>query len=109
MARVGVGDAERVTHGGVRGRASTLAKDVVVPAELDDVPYDQEISGKTELLDEREFVVDLSVRARHPLVITWAIPPARTSLGDLAQPLHLAVTRRPRAGRQVGTHPLELE
>jgi len=66
-------------------------------------------TGKTELLDEREFVVDLSVRTRHPLVIARAIPPARTLLGDLAQPRHLAVTGRAREGWQVGSHQREVE
>src|ERR671922_1743510 len=59
LHRVGVGDAERVADGGVGGRAASLAEDVVAPAELADVPDDQEVAGESELLDDLELLVDL--------------------------------------------------
>ena len=61
---VGLGDAERKTHRTVCCTAATLAEDVVALAELHDVPHDEEVAGKTEVLDDVEFVVDGAPRAR---------------------------------------------
>ncbi len=59
--RVHGGDAKRVADGGVGGGAATLNQDAVFPAELDDVPDDEEVAGKSQLRDEREFRIDLLV------------------------------------------------
>ena len=61
---VGVGDAEGVADRAVGGAAPALAEDVVAPAELDDVPHDEEVAGEAERLDEVELVVDLARRRR---------------------------------------------
>ena len=56
--RIGGGDAERVADRRVRRAAPPLAEDVRAPAELDDVPHDEEVAGEAELLDQRQFVID---------------------------------------------------
>ena len=60
--RVGLGDAERVTHRAVRRAPPTLAVDVVHAAELDDLYEYEEVAGETELLDHVELVGDLAHR-----------------------------------------------
>ena len=42
--RIDRGDAERVADRAVRGRPAALAEDAALPAELDDVPDDQEVA-----------------------------------------------------------------
>ena len=64
---VGVGDAERVADRRVRSRAPPLAVDVGSPAELDEVPHDQEVAGEAELLDHFELVLELGVGTGHTL------------------------------------------
>jgi len=49
--RIGVGDAECVTHRGVRRRASPLTQDVRPVTELDDVGHDEEVTGEPEVVD----------------------------------------------------------
>ena len=72
-------DAEAVAHGAVGRRPAPLHEDVLLPAEIDDVPDDEEVAGELELLDEIELARDLragadrdtagSARARRPSVI----------------------------------------
>ena len=111
--RIGGGDPERVTDRRVGGAPPPLAEDVRPPAELDDVPHDQEVAGEVELVDQRQFVVDRrpcprpqgeilhhSVRHRGGRR-SFAVPSAATFLGDMAQELHLVHVRRTRERRQV--------
>ena len=65
--RVGVGDPEREADRRVGGRAAALAVDVVAPAELHDVPHDEEVAGEPERLDHLELVVELGPGPGHPL------------------------------------------
>ena len=58
---VGVGDPEGVTHRRVGRRPPPLAVDVVAPAELHDVPDDEEVAGEAQLVDHVQLVVDLGV------------------------------------------------
>ena len=60
--RIDGGDAEAVADGAVGRRAAALHEDVVLPAEVDDVPDDQEVAGEIELLDEIELARDLRAR-----------------------------------------------
>ena len=60
--RVDGGDAEAVADGAVRGRAAALDQDPLAPAEVHDVPDDQEVAGELELADQRELVLDLAPR-----------------------------------------------
>ena len=64
--RIDRGDAEAVADGAVGGRAASLHEDVVLAAEIDDVPDDQEVAGELELLDQIELARDLRAR---PLVM----------------------------------------
>ena len=73
--RVGVGDAERVADRRVRRRAPPLAEDVGSPAELDDVPHDQEVAGEAELLDDLQLVLDLVIGAGHALGAARPVAP----------------------------------
>ena len=52
-------DAQAVADGAVGGAAAALDHDFIVAAEIDDVPYDQKIPGKTELLNHSQFVIEL--------------------------------------------------
>ena len=54
---------ERIADGRVRRTAATLNQDVVALAELNDVPNDQEVSGKAELRNQSEFMLDLLFRS----------------------------------------------
>ena len=56
--RIGLGDPEGVAHRAVRRAPPPLAVDVLVAAELDDVPHDEEVAGEAEVLDDVELVVD---------------------------------------------------
>ena len=74
--RIDRGDAEAVADGAVGRRAAPLHEDVLLPAEIDDVPDDQEVAGEIELLDQIQLALDLprgrgrdtadSARARPP-------------------------------------------
>ena len=74
--RVDGGDAEAVADGAVGGRAAPLDEDALAPAEVHDVPDDQEVAGEAQLPDERQLALDLpagllvvragSARARPP-------------------------------------------
>jgi hypothetical protein len=55
------GDAEHIADRAVRRRAAALNEDSFAPAELDDLPDDEEVSGETELRDDGELVIKLRV------------------------------------------------
>jgi hypothetical protein len=57
-------DPQRITDDAVGSRAAALDENAVLPAKFNDVPDDQEISGKTELFDEPEFTLRLLLRSR---------------------------------------------
>src|SRR6202035_413799 len=57
------GDAERIADRAVGGRAAPLHHDLILAAELHDVPYDEEVAGELKLCDDREFVFELAARA----------------------------------------------
>jgi hypothetical protein len=83
-------DAEAVADGAVGGRAAALHEDVVLPAEVDEVPDDQEIAGEIELLDQIELARDL----RPGAVVVRPVPLARPHLRDLPQERHHRLARR---------------
>jgi hypothetical protein len=55
-------DAQAVADGAVGRRPAPLHEDVLLPAEVDDVPDDEEVAGEVELLDEIELARDLRAR-----------------------------------------------
>jgi hypothetical protein len=83
LHRVDRRDAEAVADGAVRRRPAPLDEDVVVTAELHDVPDDQEVAGEIEFFDHRELVLDLPLR-----LVLSAIAVARAAIGRFmaAQP-----------------------
>ena len=67
--RIDGGNFQRVADGGVGGAAAALHQDVVLLAELDDVPDDEKISGKAQLRDQRKFVLHLLLRALQQVAV----------------------------------------
>ena len=88
--RIDGGDPEAVAHGAVGGRAAPLDEDVLLPAEIDDVPDDQEVAGEIELLDEIELARDLGARA----IVIRPVAFAGARLRDLAQERRHRLARR---------------
>ena len=64
LHRIDGRDRERVADGAVGGGPAPLHEDLLPQAELDDVPDDQEVAREVELLDHRELLLDLRLRAR---------------------------------------------
>src|SRR6185369_5183277 len=57
--RIDRGDAEAVANGAIGSAAATLRHNVVLAAKPHNVRDDQEVSTKTELLDEHQFLLEL--------------------------------------------------
>ncbi len=91
---VGPGDAQGETDGRVGRRPPTLAVDVVTPAELHDVPDDEEIAGEPEGADHRQLVVDLGPGSRYPLVGPRSVAHGGPPPGQFHQPGLLVVSGR---------------
>ena len=89
-------DPEAVADGAVGGRAAPLHEDVLLPAEIDDVPDDEEIAGEIELLDEVQLARDLGARA----IVIRPVPFAGARLRDLAQERRHRLARRHRVLRK---------
>ena len=85
-------DPEAVAHGAVGRRPASLREDVVLPAEIDDVPDDQEVAGEPELLDEIQFARNLRAGA----VVVRPVSLARADVGDLPEKRCLRFARRHR-------------
>src|SRR5581483_589989 len=51
---------QAITNRTVRGTAPALDHDIVFATEIDYVPDDQKITGKTEFCDKRQFLFDLT-------------------------------------------------
>ncbi len=62
-------------------------EDVLLPAEIDDVPDDQEVAGQIEPLDQ----IELAHHLRAGVIVKGPVAIARTDLGDLAQERHLGL------------------
>ena len=97
---VGGGDAEGVADGRVGGRSPALAEDVRLPAELDEVPHDEEVAGEAELLDDRQLAVD--GLPGEGVGAALAVAPAGALLDDAAEVLHLGQPVGARERRQGG-------
>ncbi len=88
--RIDGGDAEAVAHRAVGGRSAALHQDVVLAAEVHDVPDDQKIAGEIERLDEIELARDLGAG---PVVIR-PVAIARADLRHLAEKRRLGFAGR---------------
>ena len=63
LYRVHGGNAEHITDDAVGRRTTTLHKNVLLAAEADDVPHDDEIACQCELFDQRYLTLDLNLSA----------------------------------------------
>ena len=81
-AGVDLGHAQAITNGRVGGTASALAKNALPARPLHDVGHGEEIALIVELLDEREFVLDLFSHFRWQPVLE---PTGYPFVGELAQ------------------------
>jgi hypothetical protein len=52
-------DPKTVANRAIRGTASPLHHDIVLPAKIHDVPDDEKITGEPELLNESELFLEL--------------------------------------------------
>ena len=59
LYRIDGRDSQCIANGAVGGGAAALHEDVVLEAELDDVPDNEEVTLEPELFDERQFALDL--------------------------------------------------
>ena len=57
--RINRRDAERIAHHAIRRRSAALHENALAPAELHDVPNDQEITREFQLTDQRQFAASL--------------------------------------------------
>src|SRR5205085_10608177 len=96
LDRIDRGNPEAVADGTVRRGPSPLYEDVLLPAEIDDVPDDQEVAREIELRDQVELARDLSSR----LVAIWPEALMRTDLRDVAEERHLRLSVRHRIFRE---------
>src|SRR5262249_11365400 len=85
-------DPEAVADGAGGRSAASLHEDVVLAAEIDNVPDDEEIAGELELLDEVELARDLRARA----IVIRTIAFARADVGDLPEERRLRLAGRHR-------------
>ena len=69
--RIDGGDFKRIADGGVGGAAAALHQDVVLLAELNDVPDDEEVSGEAQLGNQRELVLHLLLRALQQVAVSF--------------------------------------
>ena len=103
--RVDGGDAEAVAHGAVGRRAAALHEDVLLPAEIDDVPDDQEVAGEIEPLDQ----IELAHHLRAGALVKRPVAVARADLGDLAQERRLGLAVGDRIFREAITEVVHAE
>ena len=91
--RVGIRNAEGKTGRRVGGRATALTVDVLPATELRDVPHNQEVAGKAQLLNNGEFVIDLTPGPDDSLRCSGTVPPRRPFTDELFEVALLIVTR----------------
>ena len=97
--RIHRGDAEAVADGAVGRRAAPLHQDPLLPAEVHDVPDDEEVAGEIELLDEIQLALDLARVAR----LDRPVALARARLRDLAQERRHRLPSAARGTRESGS------
>ena len=93
------GDAQAVADGAVGRRAAALHEDVVVPAEIHDVPDDQEIAGEIETLDE----IELARNLRAGAIVIRTIALAGAEIGQLAEKRQSRLRPAAPDNRETGT------
>ncbi len=94
--RIHGGDAERVAHRAVGGRAAPLDENSLLAAKAHDVPHDEEVALEFELPDQCQLALDLAAGALAEIARAAAVARLVALLGALAQKRHhgLAVGHR---------------
>ena len=106
LDRIHRGDPERVTHRAVGRGAASLHHDLILAAELHDVPHDQEVAGEFEPLDDPELMLELAASAS----VHRAAPSlSRTRVSEDAQIAVRGFVRRKRIVGKAIAHVAELE
>ena len=103
--RVHGGDFERITDRAVGGRAAALRQNAARLGEAHDVPDDQEIAGQLELFDQRQFALDLPLRA----VVVGLVAAARAFVHARAQKAGHGFARGHGIARKFVTETVERE
>ncbi len=88
--------AEAVADRAVRGRAAALDQDPLAPAEVDEVPDDQEVAGQVQLPDQRQLALDLATR----LLVVGPIALARARVRHPREVRELRLARGHRVVRE---------
>ena len=105
--RIDRGDPERVADGAVGRRPAALHENALLPAEIDDVPDDEEVAGQIEPFDQIELARDLRAGA----IVIRPVAIARANLRQPAQERRLRLARRHRIFRkaiaEIGERELE--
>ena len=89
--RIDGGNAERVADGAVGSRSAALDENILLMAESDQVPDDQEISGQLEFFDQSKFAFDLAAGASLQFRSGAAVTRLKSFAGALAQERHHAL------------------
>ena len=103
--RVHRGDAEAVAHRAVGRGAPPLGEDPLPPAEVHEVPDDEEVPRELQLPDEPELALDLSAR----LLGVRPVALARPRLRHPAEERELTLPRRHRVVGELVAQILERE
>src|SRR6202044_3881607 len=80
--RINGRDFEAITDSGVRRAAAPLHENVVLFAEANDVPNDEEVPGEAQLGNQFEFVFHLLLRALDQVTVVLGAVTAFDALGD---------------------------
>ena len=84
--RINGRDLECIADGGIGRTAAALDQNVVAFAELDDVPNDEEVSGKAKLCDQRQLMFHLLLCALHQAaIVLWSIASLHAFCNALSQ------------------------
>src|SRR5262249_27048075 len=70
--RIDSRDSQGIANRAVGGRTATLHEDFLFAAKPDDVPNDQEIPGKMQLFDQRQFALYLTLRAFKEIIVLFS-------------------------------------
>ena len=89
-------DPQRITHRAVGRRAAPLRQNATVPAEIHDVPNDQEIAVQRQLFDQRQFALDLPPR----FVVIRMVAPPRAFIRPFTEKRSHALAFRHRIARK---------
>src|SRR5581483_10793057 len=90
---IGFGHAQGVADGRVGRRAPALAENIVLVAKTDYVPHDQEVPGKTELVDPPQLVVHLCPGPGVGRPVPGAVAAPGSLLSQVYQPAHFGMAR----------------